>query len=115
VNSADRRSDVPVGTMDEASPFRVLMHAVIAALIRLRAGGLVIDSDAPFTADQIFGHKACRDNDSAHYQDVTPSLRNVLVFWTLPCEGVRHAHRGHGSGCHRRLFRRADGHGWTPM
>jgi hypothetical protein len=28
VNSADRWSDVPAGTMDEASPFRVLMPAV---------------------------------------------------------------------------------------
>jgi hypothetical protein len=28
VNSADRWSDVPAGTMDEVSPFRVLMPAV---------------------------------------------------------------------------------------
>jgi hypothetical protein len=44
VNSADRWSDVPAGTMDEASPFRILMPAVSLTPGRLVRRILLIPS-----------------------------------------------------------------------
>jgi hypothetical protein len=59
VNSADRWSDVPAGTMDEASPFRILMPAVsLTARTRREIG-------PPHPPDPIMGRPKCRSRREA--------------------------------------------------
>ena len=59
MNSADRWSDVPAGTMDEASPFRVLMPAVSLTARTYREIG------PPHPSDPIMGGPKCRSRREA--------------------------------------------------
>jgi hypothetical protein len=71
VNSADRWSDVPAGTMDEASPFRILMPAVcLTARTRREIG-------PPHPPDPIMGGPKCRSRREARTLRVTSHIRST--------------------------------------
>jgi hypothetical protein len=71
VNSADRWSDVPAGTMDEASPFRILMPAAsLTARTRREIG-------PPHPPDPIMGGPTCRSRREARTLRVTSHIRST--------------------------------------
>src|SRR5260370_42173416 len=65
VNSADRWSDVPAGTMDEASPFRILVPAVSLTARTCKEIG------PPHPPDPIMGGPKCRSRREARTLRVT--------------------------------------------
>jgi hypothetical protein len=80
VNSADWRSDVPVGTMDEARPFRILMPAVsLTARTPLYIG-------PPHPPDPIMGGPKCRSRREARTLRVISNLRLTEQHQPAPIE-----------------------------